>query len=114
MVLQVYKMKHAAKMSLVPFDENHSDEKALSELDLELSNILKNKELSQDDKMKLYQHVLSKYLKFEEKIDKLITPTIEKTKEVGVKVKEERKIKKRKLEFDDLPKPKSAKTWTTY
>jgi hypothetical protein len=48
-------MKHAAKMSLVPFDENHSDEKALSEFDLELRikfNILKNKELSQDDKMK--------------------------------------------------------------
>jgi hypothetical protein len=41
-------MKHAAKMSLVPFDENHTDEKALSELDLELSNILKNKELYQD------------------------------------------------------------------
>ena len=40
----------------------------MSELDSELSNILKNKELTQDDKIKLYLNVLGKYKKFEEKV----------------------------------------------
>ena len=58
-------MEHTTKMTLVPTEEANIH---LSELDSELSNILKNKELTQDDKIKLYLNVLGKYKKFEEKV----------------------------------------------
>ncbi len=46
-------------MTLVPTTEAELTQ--LSELDSELTNILKNKELNQDDKIKLYTNVLGKY-----------------------------------------------------
>ena len=59
-------MEHSTKMTLVPTTEAELHQ--LSELDSELTNILKNKELNQDDKIKLYTNVLGKYKKFEEKV----------------------------------------------
>ena len=59
-------MEHSTKMTLVPTTEAELTQ--LSELDSELTNILKNKELNQDDKIKLYTNVLGKYKKFEEKV----------------------------------------------
>jgi hypothetical protein len=59
-------MEHSTKMTLVPFTEAELTQ--LSELDSELTNILKNKELNQDDKIKLYTNVLGKYKIFEEKV----------------------------------------------
>jgi hypothetical protein len=53
-------------MTLVPTTEVELHQ--FSELDSELTNILKNKELNQDDKNKLYTNVLGKYKKFEEKV----------------------------------------------
>jgi hypothetical protein len=58
-------MEHSTKMTLVPTTEAELTQ--LSELDSELTNILKNKELNQDDTIKLYTNVLGKYKKFEEK-----------------------------------------------
>jgi hypothetical protein len=52
-------------MTLVPTTEAELTQ--LSELD-ELTNIMKNKELNQDVKIKLYTNVLGKYKKFEEKV----------------------------------------------
>ncbi len=51
---------------LVPITEAELHQ--LSELDSELTNILKNKELNQDDEIKLYTNVLGKYKKFKEKV----------------------------------------------
>jgi hypothetical protein len=48
-------MEHSTKMTLVPTTEAILHQ--LSELDSELTNILKNKELNQDDKIKLYTNV---------------------------------------------------------
>ena len=59
-------MEHTTKMTLVPTDEANLNQ--LTELDTELSNILKNREISQDDKIKLYNNVLGKYMKFEDKV----------------------------------------------
>ena len=59
-------MEHSTKMTLVPTTEAELTQ--LSEIDSELTNILKNKELNQDDKIKLYTNVLRKYKKFEEKV----------------------------------------------
>jgi hypothetical protein len=59
-------MEHSTKMTLVPTTEAELTQ--LSELESELTNILKNKELNQDDKIKLYTKVLGKYKKFEEKV----------------------------------------------
>ena len=53
-------------MTLVPTTEVELHQ--FSELDSELTNILKNKEFNQDDKIKLYTNVLGKYKKFEEKV----------------------------------------------
>ena len=53
-------------MTLVPIEEPNLTQ--LTELDSELSNILQNKEFTQEDKVKLYQTVLSKYIKYEEKV----------------------------------------------
>ena len=39
-------MKFATKMSLVPVEDEEKETEMLSELDNELSNILKNKELN--------------------------------------------------------------------
>ena len=58
-------MEHSTKMSLVPVDEANLTQ--LSVLDYNLTNILKNKELTQEDQIKLYQTVLGKYKKYEEK-----------------------------------------------
>ena len=46
-------------MTLVPVDK--------ANLTQFITNILKNKELTQEDKIKLYQTVLGKYKKYEEK-----------------------------------------------
>jgi hypothetical protein len=46
-------MKHSTKMTLVPTTEAELHQ--FSELDSELTNILKNKELNQDDKIKCIQ-----------------------------------------------------------
>ena len=65
-------MEHSTKMTLVP-----TTEAELHQLS-ELANILKNKELNQDDKIKLYTNVLGKYKKFEEKVypnENFQTPT---------------------------------------
>ena len=59
-------MEHSTKMTLVPVEEANLTQ--LTELDSDLSNILKNKELTQEDKVKLYQTVLGKYMKYEEKV----------------------------------------------
>jgi hypothetical protein len=59
-------MEHSRKMTLVPTTEAELHQ--LSEIDSELTNILKNKELNQDDKIKLFTNVLGKYKKFEEKV----------------------------------------------
>jgi hypothetical protein len=59
-------MEHSTKMTLVPTTEAELHQ--LSELGSELTNILKNKELNQDDKIKLYTNILGKYKKFEEKV----------------------------------------------
>jgi hypothetical protein len=59
-------MEHSTKMTLVP--TTGAELHQLSELDSELTNILKNKELNQDDKIKLYTNVSGKYKKFEEKV----------------------------------------------
>ena len=52
-------------MTLVPVDEANLTH--LGELNSDLTNILKNKELTQEDQIKLYQTVLGKYKKYEEK-----------------------------------------------
>ncbi len=57
-------MEHSTKLTLVPTTEAELTQ--LSELDSELTNFLKNKELNQDDKIKLYTNVLGKYKKFED------------------------------------------------
>ena len=44
-------MEHSTKMTLVPVEEANLTQ--LTELDSDLSNILKNKELTQEDKVKL-------------------------------------------------------------
>ncbi len=59
-------MEHSTKMTLVTTTEAELTQ--LSELDSELTNILKNRELNQDEKIKLYTNVLGKYKKFEEKV----------------------------------------------
>ncbi len=58
-------MEHSTKMTVVPTTE--AELLQLSELDSELTYILKTKKLNQDDKIKLYTNVLGKYKKFEEK-----------------------------------------------
>ena len=58
-------MEHTTKMTLVPTDEANLNQ--LTELDTELSNILKNREISQDDKIKLYNNVLGKYMKLKKR-----------------------------------------------
>ena len=62
-------MKFATKMSLVPVEDEEKETEMLSELDNELSNILKNKELNEDDKLKLYNSLLISYQVQEEKIN---------------------------------------------
>jgi hypothetical protein len=57
-------MEHSIKMILLPTTEGELHH--LSELDSELTNILKNKELNQDNKIKLYTNLLGKYKKIEE------------------------------------------------
>jgi hypothetical protein len=49
-------MEHSTKMTLVSTTE--AELHKLSELDSELTNIFKNKELNQDDKIQLYTNVL--------------------------------------------------------
>ena len=56
-------------MSLVPVEDEEKETEMLSELDNELSNILKNKELNEDDKLKLYNSLLISYQVQEEKIN---------------------------------------------
>jgi hypothetical protein len=56
-------------MTLVPTTEAELTQ--LSELDSELTNILKKRELNQDDKIKLYANVFGKYKKFEEKVTQM-------------------------------------------
>ena len=62
-------MKFATKMSLVHVEDDEKETEMLSELDNELSNILKNKELNEDDKLKLYNSLLISYQVQEEKIN---------------------------------------------
>jgi len=103
-------MEHTTKMTLVPVDEANLTQ--LSELDADLTNILKNKELTQEDKIKLYQTVLAKYIKYEEKVypvEKKIENIKEKHREAKANLKKhpKREFKKRKLNF-------SKKQYTMY
>lgn len=54
-------MKYARKMMLVPY-VSHVEETKLQELDHEMNDIL-NKKSKKDEKIKLYNHSLSKFLK---------------------------------------------------
>jgi hypothetical protein len=72
-------MEHSTKMTLVPTTE--AELYQLSELDSEITNILKNKELNQDDKIKLYTNVLGKYKNLKKRFTqmKLLCQIIKKT-----------------------------------
>jgi hypothetical protein len=72
-------MKYAKKMLLVPMGRDSPAEIKASELDLELNRILKKKKMSQEDKIKYYIQVLSRYLAINENIktQKSQTPDIE-------------------------------------
>ena len=70
-------------------------------MDADLTNILKNKGLTQEDKIKLYQTVLAKYIKYEEKVystEKKIENIKEKHREAKANLKKDpkREFKKRK------------------
>jgi hypothetical protein len=71
-------MEHSTKMTLVPTTE--AELHRLSELDSEITNILKNKELNQDDKIKLYTNVLGKHKNLKKRLTqmKILCPIITK------------------------------------
>jgi len=106
-------MEHTTKMTLVPVEEANLTQ--LSELDSDLSNILKNKELTQEDKVKLYQTVLGKYMKYEEKVypdEKKVPENIKiKHREAKANLKKHPKriYSKSKLKF-----PSDNKKYTIY
>ena len=106
-------MEHSTKMTLVPVEEANLTQ--LTELDSDLSNILKNKELTQEDKVKLYQTVLGKYMKYEEKVypDEKKVPENIKVKHRAAKANRKnhpkRILSKTKLQF-----PKESKKYTMY
>ena len=57
-------MKHSTKMMVVPFNNNkieNQEQKYLTDLDKEMSLVLSNTKLSDDEKIKLYQQALNKY-----------------------------------------------------
>jgi len=94
-------MEHSTKMTLVPVDEANLTQ--LSELDSDLTNILKNKELTQEDKIKLYQTVLGKYKKYEEKTFPEVENIKIKHREAKASMQNHPKrnyLKKKKLNFD--------------
>lgn len=117
-------MKYAAKMSLVPLNEVKDSIVHLSEIDMDMSNVLNNKELTQDDKIKLYNQLLSKYIHVEDNIEKrkdLEQPNMIKE---NVKIEKKKTNKKRKtgdiLKYTGNAFPNEVKTsnnklkWTTY
>lgn len=62
-------MKYAKKMMLVPYTKNLNSQPAetkLLELDNQMSVILKNQALSVDDKVKLYNQALSKFIRIQD------------------------------------------------
>ena len=99
-------MEHSTKMTLVPVEEANLTQ--LSELDNDLSNILKNKELTQEDKIKLYQTVLGKYMKYEEKVPENIKIKQREGKS-NIKKHPKRIYSKTKLKF-----PSENKQYTMY
>ena len=121
-------MKFATKMSLVPVEDEEKETEMLSELDNELSNILKNKELNEDDKLKLYNSLLISYQVQEEKInlnseasnmsqEQPASGTEHEIKEIKtkqIKPKKPRKQKIQKLESkltNKIDKPKFSSKW---
>jgi pheromone shutdown protein TraB len=71
-------MKYAKKMMLVPIGRNTPTETKASELELELNKILKKKNMSQEEKIKHYNQLLSRYLAMNENIktqtDQIVRP----------------------------------------
>ena len=123
-------MKFATKMSLVPVEDEEKETEMLSELDNELSNILKNKELNEDDKLKLYNSLLISYQVQEEKINlnseasnmsqeqpaSGTEPEIKEIKTKQIKPKKPRKQKIQKLDSkltNKIDKPKFSSKWAS-
>lgn len=85
-------MKFAKKMMLVPAGREEPEIQMLSELDKEMSLILKNRTLSTVEKMKYYQQALQKNLALENRLNqKGILPAFleSKLEEVIVEPKKE-------------------------
>jgi hypothetical protein len=61
-------MKYVKKMLLVPLGRDNPAEIKASELDLELNKILRKKKINQEDKIKHYNQVLSRFLAMNENI----------------------------------------------
>ena len=123
-------MKFATKMSLVPVEDEEKETEMLSELDNELSNILKNKELNEDDKLKLYNSLLISYQVQEEKINlnteasnisqeqpaRSTELEIKEIKTEQIKPKKPRKQKIQKLDSkltNKIDKPKFSSKWAS-
>ena len=123
-------MKFATKMSLVPVEDEEKETEMLSELDNELSNILKNKELNEDDKLKLYNSLLISYQVQEEKINlnseasnmsqeqpsRSTELEIKEIKTKQIKPKKPRKQKIQKLDSkltNKIDKPKFSSKWAS-
>ena len=123
-------MKFATKMSLVPVEDEEKETEMLSELDNELSNILKNKELNKDDKLKLYNSLLISYQVQEEKInlnseasnmsqEQPASGTEHEIKEIKTKQIKPKKPRKQKIQKLDskltnkIDKPKFSSKWAS-
>ena len=123
-------MKFATKMSLVPVEDEEKETEMLSELDNELSYILKNKELNEDDKLKLYNSLLISYQVQEEKInlnseasnmsqEQPASGTEHEIKEIKTKQIKPKKPRKQKIQKLDskltnkIDKPKFSSKWAS-
>ena len=123
-------MKFATKMSLVPVEDEEKETEMLSELDNELSNILKNKEMNEDDKLKLYNSLLFSYQVQEEKInlnpeasnmsqEQPASGTEHEIKEIKTKQIKPKKPRKQKIQKLDskltnkIDKPKFSSKWAS-
>jgi hypothetical protein len=94
-------MEHTTKLTLVPTDEANLTQ--MNELDTELSNILKNRDITEDDKIKLYSTILGKYKKYEDKTFLEGKPNIENIKIVHKRAK-----------ANSLKRPKKVKEKISY
>lgn len=101
-------MKYAKKMILVPADRDNPTETKLSELDKELNLILKRKNENQEEKIKMYNQVLSRYLalqhnaKHVSKAETEVPMNTVKRKLSEYELNENKKLK-RSQTYDDIP-----------